>query len=181
MAGAVVLAAAVPRDDGRAMLRLLKHLLIPGWLARRPFTPTVLDRIETAIRASERTHHAELRFVVEGDLDIRHVLRGVTARERAVELFSRLRIWDTAHNSGVLIYVQCVDRRIEIVADRGVAARVAQQEWDAICRRIEDAFRAGRHEEGALQGIREITALLATHFPASGLNTDELPDRPVVL
>lgn len=163
------------------MKRLLKHLFIPGWLARRPFTPAVLDRIETAIRESERTHNAELRFVVEGDLDIRHVLLGGTARARAVELFSRLRVWDTEHNSGVLIYVQCVDRHIEIIADRGVVTKVTQQEWDAICRRMEEVFRAGRYEEGALQGIHEITALLATHFPASGSKADELPDRPVVL
>jgi uncharacterized membrane protein len=163
------------------MKRALKHLLIPGWLARWPFTPAVLDRIEAAIRASELSHDAELRFVIEGAFDVHHILRGVTARKRAVELFSQLRVWDTKHNSGVLIYVQCVDRHIEIVADRGVAAKLAQHEWDAICRRMEDAFRAGRHEAGALQGTRDITALLAAHFPASASNPDELPDRPVVL
>ena len=162
-------------------MRVLKHLLIPGWLARRPFTPALLGRIEAAIRESERTHQAELRFVVEGDLDIRHVWRGGSARDRAIELFSQLRVWDTAHNSGVLIYTQCVDRHIEIVADRGIAAKVAQSEWDTICRRMEAAFRAGRYEEGALQGIRDIGALLAAHFPASGANVDELPDRPVIL
>jgi len=161
--------------------RALKHLLIPGWLARRPFTPALLDRIETAIRASERTHDAELRFVVEGGLDIRHLRRGAGARERAVELFSQLRVWDTAHNSGVLIYVQCVDRAIEIIADRGINSKIAQSEWDAICRRMEDAFRTGHYEDGALQGIRDIGALLAAHFPAAGDNPDELPDRPVVL
>jgi len=163
------------------MKRLLKHLFIPGWLARRPFTPAVLGRIEAAIRASERTHHAELRFVVEGNLDPRHVLHGISARQRALELFSQLRVWDTTHNSGVLIYVQCADRAIEIVADRGINAKIAQSEWDAICRRMEEAFRAGRYEEGVLQGIRDIGALLDRHFPASGDNPDELPDRPVVL
>jgi len=161
--------------------RLLKHAFVPGWLARRAFTPALLNRIGAAVRTSEHAHGAELRFVVEGDLDIRHVLRGGSARERAVELFSQLRVWDTERNSGVLIYVQCLDRAIEIIADRGVNAKIAQPEWDAICRRMEDAFRAGHYEEGALQGIRAISALLAAHFPASGANPDELPDRPVVL
>ena len=163
------------------MNSLIKHLFMPSWLARRPFTSIVLDRIETAIRESERTHNAELRFVVEGELDLRHVLHRASARQPAVELFSQLRGWDTEHNSGVLIYVQCVDRHIEIVADRGVAAKVAQKEWDAICRRMEAVFRTGRYEEGALKGIHEITTLLATHFPESGSKADELPDRPVLL
>ncbi|NBR29019.1 MAG: hypothetical protein EBT83_11515, partial [Betaproteobacteria bacterium] len=91
------------------------------------------------------------------------------------------RVWDTEHNSGVLIYVQLVDRRIEIVADRGIAARVAQPEWDAICRRMEAAFRERRFEAGALAAIAEITALLARHFPPQGDNPNELSDKPVIL
>ena len=102
-------------------------------------------------------------------------------RERAIEVFSRLRVWDTAHNRGVLIYIQLVDRDIEIVADRGINAKVEQREWEEICHRMESAFRAGRFEAGALEGIREITALLARHFPPRDTNPDELPDRPVVL
>jgi uncharacterized membrane protein len=109
------------------------------------------------------------------------VLRGQSARERATEVFSNLRVWDTAHNSGVLIYVQLVDRRIEIVADRGINAKVPQPEWDAICRRMEAAFRESRYEGGALTAIGEITALLARHFPPHGDNPDELSDKPVVL
>jgi uncharacterized membrane protein len=96
-------------------------------------------------------------------------------------MFGALNVWDTAHNSGVLIYVQLVDRRIEIVADRGISAKVAQSEWDAICRRMEDAFKADRFQAGAVTAIGEITALLARHFPPLGENPNELPDGPVVL
>ena len=102
-------------------------------------------------------------------------------RDRALELFSALRVWDTEHNSGVLIYLQMVDHRIEIVADRGIARLVAQAQWDAICRRMETEFHAGRFEAGALSAIDEITRLLAAHFPAGESNPDELPDRPVVI
>jgi uncharacterized membrane protein len=161
--------------------RLLKHATTPRWLALRSFTPAVLDRIEAAVKASESTHRAELRFAAEGDLDLLPLLRGQTPRDRAVAVFSKLRVWDTAENNGVLIYVQCVDRAIEIVADRGIAAQVPQTEWDAICRQMEAAFREGRYDAGAVAGIEAITALLARHFPPGPANPDELPDRPVLL
>jgi uncharacterized membrane protein len=141
----------------------------------------VLDRIEAAIKRSELRHVGEIRFVVEGSLEFLPVLRGLDPRERALEVFSLLRVWDTEHNVGVLIYVQLVDRDIEIVADRGIAARIPQTEWDAICRRMQDAFKAGRYEPGALAGISDVTELLARHFPAQRPDADELPDRPVVL
>jgi hypothetical protein len=163
------------------LARVLRHLFIPGWVARRAFPARVLTRIEDAIRESERAHRGELRFVAEGDLDLLPVLRGLTPRQRAVEVFSALGVWDTAENSGVLVYVQLVDHRIEIVADRGIAASVPQSDWETICRRMEEAFRRGDYEGGAIAGIREVTALLARHFPPGAANPDELPDRPVVL
>ncbi len=161
--------------------RIFRHLLAPHWIVRRAFSRRALDAIEIAVRTSEETHDGELRFAVEAGLHPLPLARGQTARERAREVFSNLRVWDTAHNSGVLIYVQLVDRRIEIVADRGIDAKVAQKEWDAICRRMEAAFREGRFEQGALQAIGEITGLLAQHFPPCGANPNEQPDAPVVL
>jgi uncharacterized membrane protein len=161
--------------------RMARHLLLPDWTVRRAFSSAMLDRIEAAIRESEKFHNGELRFAAEAGLDLVPLLRGLTPRQRAVDVFSQLRVWDTVHNSGVLIYVQLVDRHIEIVADRGINARVQQSEWDAICRRMELAFRAGEFEAGVMEGIREITALLARYFPPGDLNPDELPDRPVVL
>lgn len=161
--------------------RILKHLLTPDWVARRVFPRAVLNRIQEAIRESEKSHDGELRFAVEAGLDILPLWKDITPRQRALEAFSMLRVWDTERNSGVLIYLQLVDRDIEIVADRGIGAKVGQDAWDAICRRMESAFRARRFEEGVLEGIREITALLVAHFPARGPNPDELPNRPVVL
>jgi uncharacterized membrane protein len=161
--------------------RILKHFLTPHWIARRAFPRATLQRIETAIRQSETTHAGELRFAVEAALDPGLLLKGVAPRQRAREVFAQLGVWDTEHNGGVLIYVQLVDRRIEILADRGIASKVAQSTWDAICRRMETAFRAGQFETGALEGIREITALLARHYPPTGENPNELPDRPVLL
>jgi len=161
--------------------RIARHLLAPHWVVRRAFPKRVLGRIEAAIKASENAHYAELRFAVEAGLDLIPLLRGVTPRQRATEVFSQLCVWDTEHNSGVLIYVELVDRCIEIVADRGISAKVKPEEWSAICRRMGAAFRERRFEEGAMQGIEDVTALLTRHFPHSGANSNELPDRPVVL
>lgn len=161
--------------------RILKHLVTPQWVAQRAFPPPVLARIEAAITASETRHRGEIRFVVEGGLDLMPLLRGITPRERALQVFSELRVWDTEENTGVLVYVQFIDHDIEIVADRGVNARVAQKEWDRVCQRMEEAFHVGRYEHGMLAGIERITALLTENFPARRINLDELPDKPVTL
>ena len=141
----------------------------------------MLERIEEAIRESERSHDGELRFAVGGGPARRcRSLRGLTPRERAREVFAQLAVWDTEDNSGVLIYLQLVDRDIEIVADRGISAKVEQATWDAICRRMEEAFRAGPSRRARCRASRR-SPLLARHFPPAGANPNELPDRPVVL
>ena len=161
--------------------RIIRHLIAPQWVVNRRFPAATMRTIENTIRDSERSHDGELRFVVEGGLNLWLLLHGRTPRARAIEMFSQLRVWDTERNSGVLIYVQVVDRRIEIVADRGINARVDQRQWDAICRTMETAFRAQRYEAGAIAGIQEVTRLLAQHFPPIGANPNELPNAPVVL
>jgi uncharacterized membrane protein len=161
--------------------RILKHLFAPHWIINRAFPRRALDAIEAAIGASESKHDGEIRFAVEAGLHPGPLWRRQSPRRRAIEVFSNLHVWDTEHNSGVLIYVQLVDRRIEIVADRGICAKVAQPEWDAICRRMESAFKRGEFEAGTIRAIEEITTLLAAHFPPLSDNPNELSDRPVVL
>lgn len=163
------------------LLRILKHLLTPDWLAHRPFDSAAMARIEAAITQSEATHRGEIRFALEGGLHLVPLIKGITPRERAIAVFSDLQVWDTEENSGVLVYLQLIDRDFEIVADRGINARVAQSEWDAIAARMENEFRAGRFEAGVLDGVREISALLVRHFPARAVNPNELPDKPIVL
>ena len=159
--------------------RALKHLFTPHWLALRAFPAPVLNAIERAIRASERSHRGEIRFAVEGPLHIASLRH--SPRQRARQVFAQLGVWDTEENTGVLLYVQLIDRRIEIIADRGVAARVPQHDWDAICRALEHAFKAGEYREGALAAIAAITQILAREFPARGANPNELSDKPAVL
>jgi uncharacterized membrane protein len=161
--------------------RWLKHVFMPPWAWRRAFPQSTLDAIEAAIRESETRHSGEIRFAIENSLAPGRVWRGVRGRERAIEVFSNLRVWDTEYNSGVLVYLLLADHDIEIVADRGIAARVDASAWEAVAQAMEAAFRQGEFERGALAGIEQVSALLAAHFPPAGHNPDELANRPVIL
>ena len=161
--------------------RIGRHLLEHRWRVRRIFPPQVLTAIEQAIRAGEATHSGQVRFVVEGALDGAPLFRDQPARERALDIFSQLRIWDTAHNNGVLIYLLLADRDVEIIADRGIDAKVGAAGWEKICREMETDFRAARFERGAIKGIEAVSRQLAAHFPGRGGGPNELPDAPVVM
>jgi len=161
--------------------RFFRHLFTPPWAWRRAFPQVTLDAIETAVRESETRHGGEIRFAIENSLAPSLVWRGMSGRERAIEMFSNLRVWDTEHNSGVLIYLLLADHDIEIVADRGIAAQVDAAAWEAVAQTMEAAFRSGQFEQGALAGIARIGDLLAQHFPPSGHNPDELANRPVII
>jgi len=161
--------------------RIGKHLLEHYWRVRRIFPREVLALIEQAIKAGEATHSGQVRFVVEGALDGRPLFKDQSARDRALDIFSQLRIWDTAHNNGVLIYLLLADRKVEIVADRGIDAKVGAAGWAKICKAMEDDFRIGNFSGGVIKGIAAVSQQLAAHFPKHGANPNELSDAPVVI
>jgi len=161
--------------------RIAKHLLMTRRQLNRVFPRDALIAIEQAITASETAHAGEIRFAVEGALDSGPLLRGQSAKERAIEVFSQLRVWDTEHNNGVLIYLLLADRDVEIVADRGIHAKVGSAEWETICREMEAAFRQGHYVEGVVCCVQAVTQHLSRHFPLFGANRNELPDKPAVL
>jgi uncharacterized membrane protein YgcG len=161
--------------------RIGKHLLEHHWRARRVFPPQVLALIEQTIRAGETTHSGQVRFVVEGALDGRPLFSGQSARDRALDIFSGLRIWDTAHNNGVLIYLLLADRDVEIIADRGIDAKVGSAGWQNICAAMEADFRSGNFSGGVIKGIQSVSRELARYFPRQGAGPNELPDAPVVI
>ena len=161
--------------------RIGKHLLEHRWRARRLFPPRVLAAIEQAIKTGETTHSGQVRFVVEGALDGAPLFRDQPARERALDIFAQLRIWDTTHNNGVLIYLLLADRDVEIVADRGIDTKVGAAGWEKICREMESDFAARKFESGVIKGIQAVSRQLAQYFPAQGKGPNELPDAPVVI
>jgi len=160
--------------------RILRHLTTTTWSVRRAFPRAAMQAIERAIRATEATHEGQLRFAVEHALNLPHLWGGVSARGRAIDVFSHLRVWDTQHNNGVLIYLLLADRDVEIVADRGIHLHVGEG-WEPICRRMEERFRRGEFEAGVIEGIGAVGEHLERHFPRSKRGPNELPDAPVVL
>ncbi|MBI3480429.1 MAG: TPM domain-containing protein [Nitrosomonadales bacterium] len=168
------------------LMRVMRHLSTGRAAVRRVFPSRAMDAIESAIQTTEAQHAGQIRFAVEASLELAPLLAGQTAQQRAIEVFAKLRVWDTEHNNGVLIYLLLADHDVEIVADRGIHVRLGQQTWEAICREMEAAFRKGEFESGVLTGIHAVGEHLSHHFPArSGkgneMPANELPDRPVVL
>lgn len=161
--------------------RIAGHLVTTPGRLRRALRPEGLAAIETAIAASEARHAGQIRFAAEASLDVAPLIRGQSARDRAIEVFSQLRVWDTDRNSGVLIYLLLADRSIEIVADRGVNATISRQELKGICRGMEAACKQGRFSDAVLGAIEEVTRHLVKHFPATRAAGNELPDQPAFL
>lgn len=161
--------------------RWWRHLTTTPVALRRAFPAITLAAINDAIAASEGVHRAEIRVAVETAFSVRQLWQGLTPRERAVEVFSTLRVWDTAGNNGVLLYVLLAEQDIEIVADRAFAARVPEAALAAICRRLAADFANRDYRDGMLRAVEQLGALAAPHFPADGVNPDELPNSPVLL
>jgi uncharacterized membrane protein len=161
--------------------RFWRHLLVLPGSVRRAFPPSAMTAIEQAIARSETEHSAELRFAVEPALDPPALWRDQSARERAIEVFSLLRLWDTEERNGVLVYLLLAEHDIEIVADRGANAKVSREDWEAICRDMEAALKEGQYGAAVVCGIEAASRLLARHFPRRAADRNELPDQPVRL
>ena len=170
------------RSFGRVLARILRHRWLDESDTRKAIPPELLERLMRRVAASEKRHSGEIRIYIEAGLPTSYVWRGGTPRERALAIFGKLRVWDTEHNNGVLIYLLLAEQAIEIVADRGLSSRVPPDEWQAIIARMGAAFRERRFEDGLTQALEEVSALLVAHFPvAEGQdNPNELPDAPVL-
>ena len=160
--------------------RLVRHRLLDERDTRRAVPPEMVERLSRRVAESERRHTGEIRICVEASLPTSYVMRDATPRERAVAMFGKLRVWDTEANNGVLVYLLLVEHAIELVADRGVTARVPEAEWQRIVDGMRAAFQARRYEEGLQQAVDAVTTLLVAHFPAreGAANPNELPDEP---
>lgn len=163
------------------MGRFLSNLTTTGFALRRAFPESTLDAIEAAVRQSERSHGGEIQFAIETALDLPQLLRGVSARQEAIQAFADLHVWDTEQNCGVLIYVLLSEKDVEIVADRGYNGRVSLAQWQEVCDRMRTAYADGRFLAGSVGGIEDITRLIRQHFPPDPADEDERPNRPVIL
>jgi uncharacterized membrane protein len=178
-----VLAVEEHQEDGNMNItRLCKHLLHFPWLVHYKFPPSSLNKIEEAITLSEKNHSAEIRFAIESSLSFFELLQNTPCFDRGVDIFSELRIWDTEENNGVLIFLLLADKKVEIVADRGLNKKISKDDWLAICNLMEQAFKQNKFETGVITGINKITKKLVQHYPLKGQKSiDELPNKPVIL
>ncbi|PJE02251.1 MAG: hypothetical protein CK427_08200 [Leptospira sp.] len=161
--------------------RFFRHFFYRFRTIHSSFSKESLERITQAITESEKEHDAELVFALESAISPLVALRGYSARERSIDVFSQLRVWDTEKNSGVLLYLLLADHDIEILVDRGINALTKPGDWEAICRAMEGNFREGKFEEGVKLGIFEITKILKKYFPKTTGDKNEIPNRPVIL
>jgi len=172
---------------------ILKHLWLDASDTRRAIPPDMLQRLARRVAASERRHSGEIRICVEASLPLSYLRRlgkhnpiAALTRQRALTMFGKLRVWDTEHNNGVLIYVLLAEHAIEIVADRGVARHVSADQWQAMVSRMAAAFREERYEDGLTQALEESSAVLMEHFAVdasgedAGTDGNELPDAPLL-
>ncbi|MDP3134961.1 MAG: TPM domain-containing protein [Burkholderiaceae bacterium] len=166
----------------RLIGRMARHIWLDASDTRRAIPPAMVQRLMQRVAASENRHSGEIRICVEAGLPMSYLWRNATARQRAVTMFGKLRVWDTEHNNGVLIYLLLAERAIEIVADRGIDRHVTRPEWHAMTQRMASAFREDRFEDGLTQALEEVSALMVQHFPlAEGeSSSNELPDTPVL-
>jgi uncharacterized membrane protein len=163
--------------------RWFRHLFATRGALRRAFTEEALDAIERAVDESEQRHSGEIRVAIEGALEPGEVWHGKTSRQRALEVFAALGVWDTEANNGVLIYVLLADRDVQIVADRGFNGRVTEAQWTAVCEDMEREFRAGRFASGVIVGVEDVGRIIGAHYPQrpGQRDEDELPNRPALL
>ncbi|AOP33238.1 hypothetical protein A0128_04865 [Leptospira tipperaryensis] len=152
-----------------------------SFLFKRFFNKEDLKKIEYTVSLSEKLHTGEIKVILEGNLPLFKILGGQSVKQRAEELFSERKIWDTEENTGILIYIQLVDRKIELLADRGIYKKIGQSTLDEICTRMENGFRSGEYLQSVLNAIEQFTKLLQKHFPARKQNPNELSDRPELI
>lgn len=165
----------------KAISRLLKHLFTTDAAGRRAFPEATLHAIHAAITEGETWHRAEVQMIIEPALDLQAVLAGVSPRERARDLFAHYRVWDTEENCGVLVYVNLADRKVEIVADRGVGRIITAKDWQAICRKMTEGFAHGDYHDSVLAALGQLNALLQEHYPDDGSRRNQLSDRPFMI
>jgi len=161
--------------------RIIKHLITGSMAQKAAFPAHSLHAIEQAIHEAEAKHAGQVRFAVEASLDFAALWRNQTASERAIDMFSQLRVWDTEHNNGVLIYLLLADRDVEIIADRGIHAKLGKAGWEGICLEMESAFRLGNFEAGVIKGIHAVSSHLQRYFPKKPTSVNELSNKPIIL
>ena len=161
--------------------RLIRHTFSPKWWVARYFTPKILQQITSQIIESEPQHLGQIRFVIESHWAWFDIIHQKTPHQRALEWFGRERIWDTEHNTGILIYISFADKAVEIIADRGINQQITANEWQAICNTMSPYFTDKNYVAGFSAGLNTMTQLLIQKYPRTDSNFhNELSDEIII-
>lgn len=165
----------------KLLFRFFRHLLTTTATGRRIFPAPTLEAIQKEIASGEKRHRAEIRLIVEPALPLSSVLQQMSSRERARELFSLYRLWDTEENLGILLYINLADHKVEIIGDRAANRALSPEDWQAACRTMTEGFRHNAFHESTVAALTRLNETLALHFPAGSDNPNEISNRPVII
>ena len=141
------------------------------------------DRLEIAqaVQQAEKGHVGEIQVVIEGHIPLSQVYKQNT-RLRAQQLFAELGVWDTELNSGVLLYLNLCERKVEIVVDRGLKHATTVQTWQDICQHMVGLLMQKHYVPAVMRGVVEIGKVLDVYYlQAEKHERNELPNAPIVL
>ena len=137
---------------------LFVPLMHSKWL-----TAAAKARLTAKVTSAERGHRGEVFLIIENHLPIQQAYH-IGCRERAIDLFSEYRVWDTEENTSVLVYVNICEHSLEIVADRGISAHVSPTVWRAMCDKAVAGIANQKTEESLLELLDEVGQVLRQYY-----------------
>lgn len=162
-----------------SLARLFRQLIFVPCLHNTWLTKEVKNRLTDAISEAEQGHQGEIRLIIENHLPIGSAYRQ-DSLSRAVDLFGLYKVWDTSHNTGILVYVNLCEHSLQIIADRGIDGK-AHNDWQALCDQALTKFKQKQFEQGLTELIAHLGKILNTHYPSDDISGNELPNRPIYL
>ena len=163
-----------------SLKRWFKHFLYIS-STHRYFNKQDRMHIANAVQQAEKGHVGEIQVVIEGHIPCSQAYHQNT-RLRAQQLFAELGVWDTELNSGVLLYLNLCERKVEIVIDRGLKNATQAETWNEICQNIAVTLAQKEYLRAVIGGVNEIGQVLDQYYVKTDLyDENELPNEPIIL
>lgn len=162
--------------------RLFKHFFYLS-KSKYYFSTQDLKEISNTVTRAEQGHVGEIQVVIEDHIPCNLAYYQNTAI-RARHIFSELGVWDTEYNSGVLLYINLCERRVEIVFDRGIKKTTPPYIWQDICKNVTIQMKNKKYQMAIVQAVEKIGAVLNEHYAhIENIEKfhDELSDDPIIL
>jgi putative membrane protein len=100
-------------------------------------------------------------------------------RERALRAFFEKGLYKTKENTGVLFFLSLLERKVRVLADKGIYQKIGQETLDRHAKTVSQGVREGRACDALCEAIEGVGQLLAKHFPMKAGDIDELPDEVI--